>query len=109
MKRTFIESSRFTLKLKKIGDVELLQKIQKSILENPEIGNLIEGSGGVRKFRIGKDGGGKSGGHRVFYLDLPHLGIAHLLVILTKNEKENVSTEEKNDMKKETKKLKVRR
>lgn len=58
---------------------------------------------------MAKDGGGKSGGYRVFYLDLPALHITHLLVILAKDEKENISTEEKNDMKTEAKKLKARR
>lgn len=109
MRRTFVESSGFTAKLKKLGAVGLLQKIQKAILDNPDVGDLVEGSGGVRKFRMVKDGGGKSGGYRVFYLDLPVLHITHLLAILAKNEKENISTEEKNEMKTEAKKLKARR
>lgn len=109
MRRTFVESSGFTAKFKKLGTAGLLQRIQKAILDNPEVGDLVEGSGGVRKFRVAKENGGKSGGYRVFYLDLPVLHITHLLAILSKTEKENISTEEKNDMKTQAKRLKARR
>lgn len=109
MKRTFVESSVFTAKLKKLGGPELLLKIQKIILDNSEVGDLVEGSGGVRKFRVSKDGAGKSGGYRVFYLDLPAKKVTHLLVLLDKKEKENISTADKNEMKIESKKLKDRR
>lgn len=109
MKRKFVEASGFTSKLKKLEITDLLLKIQKTILENPEVGNLVEGSGGVRKFRVSRDGGGKSGGFRVFYLDLPVLEVTHLLVLLSKNEEENISQSDKNEMKAETKKLKGRK
>jgi len=45
----------------------------------------------------------------VFYLDLPKLEVTHLLTILNKNENENISEVEKNEMKSETKKLKRRK
>src|SRR6185312_7255957 len=106
MKRTFVEASGFTAKLRKLGAHDLLMRIQKAILEDPEIGDVVKGSGGVRKFRISREGSGKSGGFRVFYLDLPKLEITHLLALLSKNEKENITTSEKNEMKEETKKLK---
>lgn len=109
MKRTFVESSAFASKIRKLGVEDLLRTIQKAILEDPETGSIVKGSGGVRKFRIAKGGGGKSGGYRVFYLDLPRLGVTHLLMILSKNEKENISSAEKNEIKSETKKLKRRK
>ena len=109
MKRTFVEATGFTAKLKKLGAPELLHKIQKAILDNPEVGDVVEGSGGVKKFRVAKEGSGKSGGFRVFYLDIPSRQVTHLLAILAKNEKENISSEEKNEMKIEAKKLKARR
>jgi hypothetical protein len=34
---------------------------------NPELGDLIQGSGGCRKFRVAGRGKGKSGGFRVIY------------------------------------------
>jgi hypothetical protein len=109
MRRTFVESSAFTESLKKLNEGDFLFRIQKMILEDVEVGVLVSGSGGVRKFRIARSGGGKSGGYRVFYLDLPKLKMTHLLLLLSKNEKENISGAEKNEMKVETKKLKGRK
>ncbi len=73
MIRTFVESDSFTSSLKKIGDSGLLQKIQKILLDNMETGLTVEGTGGVRKFRVSKNDSGKSGGYRVYYLDLRKL------------------------------------
>lgn len=109
MKRTFVESSAFTSKLRKLNAGDLLRVIQKAILDDPEVGAIVKGSGGVRKFRVAKEGVGKSGGYRVFYLDLPQLGVTHLLALLSKNEKENISPADKNEMKNETKILKGRK
>jgi hypothetical protein len=109
MRRTFVESSNFTATLKKLGVTDLLLRIQKAILDNPEVGDVVKDSGGVRKFRVAKDGSGKSGGFRVFYLDLPVLKITHLLVLLDKRDKENISSADKNEMKVQSKKLKERR
>lgn len=41
MKRTFVEASGFTAKLKKFGPVGLLRKIQKAILDNPQVGTWL--------------------------------------------------------------------
>jgi hypothetical protein len=37
------------------------------IARNPEVGDLIQETGGVRKVRWGRKGGGKRGGTRVIY------------------------------------------
>jgi len=109
MKRIFVESTVFQARVRKLGDLELLVTIQKSILENPEIGEIVVGSGGVRKFRVGREGAGKSGGYRVYYFDLPDRNMTHLLAVYAKNEKENISISERNGMKVEAKRLKGRR
>ena len=63
---------------------------------NPFAGDLIEGSGGLRKLRFPKFGGGKSGGYRTihFYagVDLP----IFLLDIFDKRDKGNLSKAELN-------------
>ncbi|MEY4590124.1 MAG: toxin HigB [Pseudomonadota bacterium] len=41
--------------------------LQAYLLRNPEAGDLVSGSGGVRKVRWAKEGAGKSGGIRVIY------------------------------------------
>ena len=41
--------------------------LQQSLIVNPEAGDVIPGSGSVRKFRWGAAGRGKRGGLRVIY------------------------------------------
>lgn len=71
MKRIFVEAKDFKSKIESIDEENLLQTIQSEILKDPEIGVLVKATGGIRKFRVGAKGKGKSGGIRVFYLDVP--------------------------------------
>lgn len=64
------------------------------LARNPSAGDLIVGSGGARKVRIARRGGGSSGGFRVltayFGSDIPVI----LLGVFAKNEKSNLSRSE---------------
>lgn len=70
------------------------------VAENPDAGDVIEGTGGARKVRFAGKGKGKSGGYRVitFYsgTDIP----VFLLNVFAKNEKTDLSQKERNAMKK---------
>ena len=63
----------------------------------PKCGDIIPGSGGLRKVRIGRDGIGKRGGTRVVYYfynqDFPIL----LLALYAKNEKSDLTVAEKRE------------
>ncbi len=61
-----------------------------------------------QKIRVGKPKSGKSGGYRVFYLDLPELGQTYLMTLLDKRDAENISDEEKTLLRIFAKKIKVR-
>jgi len=65
------------------------------LLKNPEIGDLIEGTGGLRKTRLKSSSKGKRGGFRVCYCDVPEKRRIYLVSIFAKNEKENLSQAEK--------------
>ena len=82
--------------LDQLGDRELLLTIQVSILANPDAGDLIPGSGGVRKMRVAdaSRSKGKRGGYRVLYFDLPDLQLTYLLMIYGKGEKDNLTSDE---------------
>lgn len=58
---------------------------------NPEAGDVIAGSGGVRKLRWGMAGQGKRGGARVLHLFLRHRGTLWLVDIYSKREKADLS------------------
>lgn len=99
MKRTFIETTDFQKKIKSLNEPELLQRIQNALLRNPEIGVLIKGTGGIRKLRFGLKDKGKSGGLRIFYLDVPIKEKCYLLFMIEKSEAGNISHEEKTELK----------
>ena len=73
----------------------------KSVLaENPEMGDVIQGTGGVRKTRLKSASKGKSGGFRVCYY-FQHLGtgLIYLITIYPKNEKADIAPDEKKQLK----------
>ncbi len=92
--RIFIELTVFKNKVDALGGVDLLRSIQMEILKNPEKGDIVQGSGGIRKIRVARAKSGKSGGYRIFYLDLPEKGQIYLMTILDKRDSENISDEE---------------
>jgi hypothetical protein len=98
MKRTFIEAKDFQKTLESMGDPNLLRSIQETLLKEPLLGDLIRGAGGIRKFRMGAQGKGKSGGIRIFYLDVPSKEKCYLLFLLKKSESENITDEEKSEL-----------
>jgi hypothetical protein len=100
MKRLFVESSLFARRVNEAG-VEVLKEIQLEILKNPEGGRVIQGTGGMRKLRVRDEGRGKGkrGGFRVIYLDLPEVERTHLLALFDKNEKDDISKDEKKSLK----------
>jgi hypothetical protein len=65
---------------------------------HPKAGDLIEGTGGVRKLRWGRDGRGKSGGVRVIYYVHSDTMPLYLLTMFAKNERANLSRAECNEL-----------
>jgi len=63
----FIETSNFTKLLPKYLTDEEYRAFQTYLLVRPEAGDIVRGSGGVRKVRWASAGSGKSGGVRVIY------------------------------------------
>lgn len=105
MKREFIELKSFRKDWEEIGltddDLRVLQDL---LNENPETGDIMEGTGGVRKVRIPVESG-KSGGARVCYTDFEKYELIFLLIAFSKNEKANLTKNERNAVKKLVKSL----
>ena len=96
MKRTFKETSWFTKKWYDLGFTNMdLVELQNVLLEDPKIGDVIQGTGGLRKIRIPLRGKGKRGGGRVIYVDIDVKETIHLIDVYVKNRKEDLSPEEK--------------
>ncbi len=60
------------------------------IAQNPEVGDVITGSGGCRKVRWARKGMGKRGGVRVIYFNRLANGEIWLLLIYAKNVRDNI-------------------
>ena len=98
MKRTFIEVPIFTKKWQELGLTdEELRELENVLLENPKAGDVIQGTGGLRKIRVSveKKGKGKRGGARVLYVDIEVKEIIYFINVYTKNEKEDLTEDEK--------------
>ena len=69
MQAAFVELPAFTRYRADYLDDEGFRGLQKAMMENPEAGDVIEGTGGLRKLRHGdqRRGKGKRGGLRVIY------------------------------------------
>ena len=59
----------------------------------------MQGTGGIRKIRFALENRGKSGSVRVIYIDFLMYEKIYLLTAYPKNEKENLSQAERNQMK----------
>ncbi len=77
-----------------------LQNLQAQLLENPQIGNVIKGTGKLRKMRFALPNRGKSGSARVLYVDFVVAETIYLIFAYPKSEKDNLSDEERNNIKK---------
>lgn len=97
MIRIFLQTAYFSKKLEIRGGDLLLQEIEEEILKNPEVGDVISGTGGVRKMRVSDPsrGKGKRGGYRVIYLDLPSHEKTILLTFYGKDEADDLSPQGK--------------
>ena len=60
------------------------------IASNPDAGDVVPGSGGLRKVRWGRAGQGKRGGVRVIYYNRLANGEIWLLLIYGKSVKDNI-------------------
>ena len=99
MTRSFIELPLFRSKWEDLGLTDSdLRKLQSELLSDPKVGDVIRGTGGVRKMRFAFEHRGKSGGARVIYVDFEVYEKIYLLTAYTKKEKENLSQEESNDL-----------
>lgn len=90
----FSETHRFTKRVTNLLSDEEYAKLQNDLCDEPEIGAIIEGSGGIRKMRWSFGGRGKRGGARVIYYWAVSREKIFLLDIYAKNEKEDLTQTE---------------
>ena len=99
MTRTFVELPLFSSKWKGLGLTDDdLRRLQEELLADPKVGAVMRKTGGIRKMRFAFEQRGKSGSVRVIYVDFEIYEKIYLLTAYAKNEKENLSDEECNEL-----------
>ena len=83
-----------TKKLLELMDDESYRELQEALVEQPDLGDLIQGSGGLRKVRWKLPPKGKRGGVRVIYYWWANEDQLLMLLIYPKNEQENLTKQQ---------------
>ena len=96
----FIETDIFTEDVKKLLDDDEYHKLQVFLATQPDYGDLIQNTGGLRKIRWLSGGRGKRGGVRVIYFHRTREFENRLLLIYRKGIKDDLSANEKTILKK---------
>ncbi|MDX2219199.1 MAG: type II toxin-antitoxin system RelE/ParE family toxin [Burkholderiales bacterium] len=88
--RTFVEMVSFSRFRDDYFTDEQLAEMQGFLDANPDTGDVIPGSGGVRKLRWSRAGMGKRGGLRVIYYVQDSKGRIWLMTVYSKSVAENI-------------------
>lgn len=100
--QTIVELPEFLRKSQDLLTNEEKLSIINYLAAHPQAGDLMQGTGGIRKLRWAAQGRGKSGGVRVIYYYHSGTIPLFLLTIFGKGEKANLSQSECNDLSKFT-------
>ena len=85
----FIESAAFDRVRASYLDDDEYSELQEFMMQNPDAGAIVRGSGGVRKLRWRCEGAGKRGGLRVIYFVHYHPNEFWMLALYAKAKQEN--------------------
>jgi len=102
---TFVFLPAFDRAAKELFDEDTVAGIEQALVADPEQGEVMAGTGGVRKMRVALTGRGKRGGARVIYYYRAKVGKIYLLTAYAKNQQANLSKEVRNRLKQLTKDL----
>ena len=95
---TVAETGEYYRRAKKLLSDQEREDAINYLAVHPRAGAIIEGTGGIRKIRWGRSGQGKSGGVRIIYYYHNENMPLYLLTLFAKNEMENLSKAERNEL-----------
>lgn len=96
----FIETPIFTEDLVELMDDAEYRSFQLFLADEPEAGDTIQGTGGLRKIRWTANGKGKRSGVRVIYYYVCSASQIRLLLIYRKGLKDDLTAQEKKVLRK---------
>src|SRR5687767_7618927 len=98
MRLTFIQLSVFVADWKRLKlDADDLRALELLLLERPDVGKAVPGTGGLRKVRFAPPSWhrGKRGASRVCYAYFSVADAVYLFAVYGKNEKEDITPQDK--------------
>lgn len=95
----FIETPFFTRLVNKLLDDDEYRELQEVLIYRPDLGDVIQGTGGLRKIRWMRKGRGKRSGVRVIYYWLMDDEQILMLYIYPKSQQEELTSEQKKTLK----------
>jgi len=89
-----IETPLFTRIISELMSDEVYRELQEALIQRPEKGDLIPGSGGLRKVRWKLEGQGQRGGVRIIYYWVAADEQLRMLYAYAKSKQENLTPEQ---------------
>ena len=89
----FIETSIFTRQIQALLSDDAYKALQSALIQQPDLGDVIQGTGGARKMRWNYAGRGKSYGLRVIYVARAER--IYLLLTFEKSRKSNLTPDQR--------------
>jgi hypothetical protein len=87
----FINTPYFTRAADELLDDDDIRGLQQILNDDPRAGDLVQGTGGVRKLRVAASGRGKRGGGRVLYLYIEIRLRVYFLAVFAKNDRPDLT------------------
>lgn len=94
-----IETRIFTRRIKKLMSDDEYRALQETLVNRPGMGDIVQGTGGLRKVRWRQEGHGKSGGVRVIYYWMTKDEQLYMLYVYAKSKQEDLTAEQKKALK----------
>jgi mRNA-degrading endonuclease RelE of RelBE toxin-antitoxin system len=87
---SFVETKLFTRLVQAYLTDDEYRQLQALLMEQPDAGEVVPGTGGGRKLRWRAPSRGKRGGYRVVYFAKKEQGVVWMLTMYPKNVKDNI-------------------
>ena len=86
-----VETTIFTRLIQELVSDDEYKELQEALVSRPDLGDLIKGSGGIRKARWNLEGTGKSGGVRAIYYWVVNDDHIRMLYVYPKGKQANLT------------------
>lgn len=94
-----IETRIFTRCINELMSDDEYRTLQETLVKRPGMGDVVQGTGGLRKVRWKQEGHGKSGGVRVIYYWMTEDEQLYMLYVYQKSKQEDLTAEQKKALK----------